>query len=373
MPRRILMLLADEYRPDPRVRKEALALIEEGMEVTVLEWDRSCSRASRNVEGVEVIGVRAGKAVDMLSTALRFPLFILKALLRGLKIEADAVHAHDLDTLLPAALISRLRGIPLVYDAHEYYSAMVADHLPSFMCAFLDKMEAWLVRQADLAIAVNEKVEEHLRPNVSSHSIIVMNCIELGERRPPHAGREITMIYAGALEPFRYLKEVTDVIRGEEGVRMLLAGEGSLKETLIKKAGESENIEFIGYLPHSSLIEVMKECDVVLCLMDPSNKNNQIGTPNKLFESMAVGIPVLVSEGTLCAEIVRREQCGLAIEWSQREFRRAIEILRDPAKREQMASAGRRAAESTYNWGIMKERLISAYRNLLEVTSGTRR
>lgn len=373
MARKVLMLLADEYRPDPRVRKEALALVEEGLEVTVLEWDRSCSRSPRIVEGVEVIGVRAGRTTNMLSVALRFPLFVIKALFRGLNIPADAVHAHDLDTLLPAALISRLRRIPLVYDAHEYYSAMVASHLPSFMCGLLDKMEAWLVRRADLVITVNEKVEEHLKSNTVAPSIVVMNCIEPGERRPPHEGSEITIIYAGALEPARYLVEAADVVRGERGVRMLLAGEGSLKEILKRKACESENIEFLGYLPHSSLIEVMKKCDAVLCLMDPSNENNRIGTPNKLFESMATGIPVLVSEGTLCAEIVKREQCGLAIGWSEREFRRALEILRDPVRREKMASAGRRAAEVTYNWEIMKKRLIAAYGKLLDFTSGTRR
>jgi hypothetical protein len=191
---KVLMLLADEYRPDPRVRKEALALMEEGLDVTVIEWDRSRSRSAREVEGVRVIGVRTGGVSDLSSLLLRFPVFWLRLFMRGLRVPAQVVHAHDLDTLLPAAMLSRLRGFPLVYDAHEHYAAMVAGDLPGFMTRILDRLEAWLVRRAHLVISVNQKIEEHLRPNVRGDSVIVMNCIDLLERRPAHEGREITLI-----------------------------------------------------------------------------------------------------------------------------------------------------------------------------------
>jgi len=366
---KVLMLLADEYRPDPRVRKEALALMEAGLDVTVIEWDRSRSRSAREVEGVRVIGVRTGRVGGLTSLLLRFPVFWLRLFMRGLRSPAQVVHAHDLDTLLPAVLVSRFRGLPLIYDAHEHYAAMVAGDLPGFMTRMLDRLEAWLVRRAHLVISVNQKIEEHLRPNVRGDSVIVMNCIDLLERRPPHEGRELTLIYSGSLDPSRYVMEVAEAIHETEGTQLMVAGKGPLRDRLERLAVDTDRIEFVGYLPHPRLLELTREAEVVLCLLDPSNGNNRIGTPNKLFESMVLGVPILVSKGTHSAEIVEQEGCGLSIDWGEREFFQALEELRDPEVRERMARSGRKAAEARYNWEIMGESLVRAYGRLLASSS----
>jgi glycosyltransferase involved in cell wall biosynthesis len=365
--RRILMLLADEYRPDPRVRKEALALVEDGNEVSILLWDRGHNHeASSKREEVGIECVRTRKVRGIARMMINYPLFFLKALIRSRKLSFDTVHAHDLDTLLLGLTISRLRRASLVYDAHEHYAEMVASEIPQALVRFLDLIEARMVEKADLLIGASSMIIEYLKPHTNGPSIEILNCIDLVESDEinfeEHDG--ITVFYGGSLESTRYVDSVVEAVLEIEHCRYRIAGDGPLREYLERISEREERIQFVGYISHSELLESLSDVDLILCLLDPKNENNRIGMPNKLFESMALGIPVLVSEGTLSAEVAREEKCGISIVWNIDEFKKAIEELKQPGRRKTLGMNGKKAAREKYNWGIMKKRLIDAYRSL---------
>ena len=366
MGRRVLMLLADEYRPDPRVRKEALALLEDGREVIIISWDRGHNHPeSSETEGIQLECVRTGRIGGAGSMALNYPRFLLRSLARSRNLKFDVVHAHDLDTLLLGRLISRFMDVPLVYDAHEHYAAMVADDVPIAAARLFDILEARWVRGVDLLVTASTGIEEYLHPHLHHSSTVVMNCIELPDAPVDHGDRtEVTVFYSGSLERTRYVDKVATAVMAMEGCKFKLAGEGPLRPDIEEMADRDSRIVFLGYLSHDELLASMSDADIVICLMDPSNENNRIGMPNKLFESMALGIPVLVSEGTLSAEVALEEECGIAIAWSEKAFRTAVDRVRDPLVRREMGENGRRAAMERYNWGIMKRRLVEAYRSL---------
>jgi glycosyltransferase involved in cell wall biosynthesis len=75
-------------------------------------------------------------------------------------------------------------------------------------------------------------------------------------------------------------------------------------------------------------------------------------------------VPVITTKGTLTAKIVDEEGCGISLEWSDEAFEAALDKLFDPSLWEQMSSRGRKAAESKYNWVIMKQKLLQAYEDL---------
>jgi glycosyltransferase involved in cell wall biosynthesis len=105
----------------------------------------------------------------------------------------------------------------------------------------------------------------------------------------------------------------------------------------------------------------MAAADGVLCLLDPGNENNVIGTPNRMFEAMAVGVPSVVTKGTLSGDMVTEAGCGIAIDWSLASFRELVELLEDGELMNGMGENGRRAAEAQYNWEEMRSRLVRAY------------
>ncbi|MDW5563818.1 MAG: glycosyltransferase family 4 protein [Methanomassiliicoccus sp.] len=368
---KILMLVTNEYRPDPRVHKEAKALIEGGHEVTVAAWDRPGSRPLREtVEGVRLHRVRTGRVDGQMALVLNYPLFLLRSLIAAKEEHPEVVHAHDLDTLPIGLLISRLRSIPLVYDAHERYAKMIAMDVPAAVSRAVERFEQLLLPRADLVITINEAMAGELEKHTRDKVLVIMNVIELPprskikEHRPHDA---LVLFNPVTFEPMRYLEESMAAMSHIDRCILRLAGSGRLLQAVERAAKEHENIEFLGHLPFTKLMEEYEKVDVVLILADPANENYRTGTANKMGEGMAFGLPLLASKGTLSAEVVEREGCGLTFDWSEENFREAIDRLRDPVARAEMGRKGRAAAEREHNWGTMKDRLLRSYSRLLSV------
>ena len=220
-------------------------------------------------------------------------------------------------------------------------------------------------QKADLVITVSEVHAAHMRPNARNGVVLVENCInipdDLPEPRPE--GRELRLLYVGTLEPMRYILESIDAIRGLDGCTYELAGWGRLEEDVRKRT--DQQVRFLGFLQHREMLRKMASSDVVICLLDPANQNYVGNSPTKIYEAMAVGVPVLTTGRTTSGDLVGREGCGLVIEWSEENFRNALEELRDPRLRRELGRAGRAAAEREYNWDNMKRRLLDGYRQAL--------
>jgi glycosyltransferase involved in cell wall biosynthesis len=369
MPRKVLMLLSNEFRPDPRVHKEALGLMSAGYEVTILAWNRDRTFPEKDVQkGIEVRRISTRPITGMISLIINYPSFLLRSIFRSRSLSFNVVHSNDLDTLFIGVLISRLRGVPLVYDAHEHYAKMVETDLPKSVSPIIDRIEAMLIKRASLVVAANEPIADYLRPNIRSDIIVVMNCIDvpiMHHRIRNAAQNEVVLFYGGTLEPMRYIEETIQAIKNTDNCRLRIAGLGRLKEMVQKAAQQSEKVEYLGFLPHDKLLSEMAESDAVLCLLDPSNENYRIATPNRMCEAMALGVPVIASNATLTGKIVENTGCGISMDWSEENLAEAVRRLRDPALHAKMGENGIRAARSQYNWSEMKARLLKSYDLLL--------
>lgn len=365
----VLMLVTNEYRPDPRVHKEAKALIDGGHEVTVAAWDRLRSRPPREtVESVKLHRVRTGEVGGQMALVLNYPWFLLRSLGAARKVRPNIVHAHDLDTLPVGLLISRLRRIPLVYDAHERYAKMIAMDVPAAVSRAVERFEQYLLPSPDLVITINEAMAAELEKHTRDEVLVIMNVIELPPRsrvREHEKHEKIVLFNPVTFEPMRYLEESIEAVAKIDRCILRIAGSGRLQQAVERGAREHANVEYIGHLPFTKLLDEYNKVDAALILIDPANENYRTGTANKLGECMAFGLPILVSRGTLNAEIVEREGCGVAFDWSEENFRQAVDSLREHEVRAEMGRRGREAAEREYNWGTMRERLQRAYARLL--------
>jgi glycosyltransferase involved in cell wall biosynthesis len=369
MAKRVLMLLTNTFRPDPRVHKEARALIEAGYEVSLFAWDRDGRGPQhQNIDGIDIHRIRTVRLAGSIGMVLGMLIFWAKSLLLSRKVAFDIVHAHDFDTLLPAILISRLHSVPLIYDAHEHYSKMIAVDAPAVVTRFIDRLELASVSFCDLAIIANPPMIPRIMAVQGPEVVNVANCVDLPDRTRVRAHtwhKEVVLFYGGTLEPMRYIEESIEVVKCTPDAKVVFAGTGRLSELVAREAAQSPKVEFLGFLDWNSLMDRMAASDAVLCLLDPRNENYKISIANRLCEGMAYGVPVLASKDTLCGEIVEKEGAGVVIEWSPENLVRAIDELREPAKAQEMGKNGRAAAEREYNWKIQKTRLLEAYRNVL--------
>jgi len=365
----VLMLLSNPFTHDPRVYNEARSLVKAGHKVTVLCWDRaSAHKAEEVIDDVAVVRTRNTGYMKMLP----YDIFRMRPWWRQVyhmalgihsKEPFQVVHCHDFDTLPAGVWLKKRLGIRLVYDAHEIWGHMVARDLPGWWANHYLKRERKLAPEADHIITVAEPHEKHFRKMGCKNVTLVRNCKPLSGAEYESPSNDVfTLTYIGGLNSSRFLLEAMDVCSKVENIKFIIAGFGGMEEDIKNQAKALSNVEFKGKIPMSDVIPLTKEADAVHCLFDPSNKNNQVGPPNKIFEAMAVGRPVIATRGIYSGELVKKFNMGLAIDFDKKAYRKALVQLRDnPSERERMGRNALEAAKGEFNWPVQEARLLGIY------------
>jgi glycosyltransferase involved in cell wall biosynthesis len=376
---KVLMLLSNPFRPDPRVHREAESLVRAGYGVTVLCWDRDGQHpAEEGVGGISVkrLGPASGYG-DAMRVARDLPKFWRNSRRAAAGMDFDIVHAHDLDTLSPGLKIAKMRKAPLIYDSHEIYHEMAGENLSPILTRFLAAYERRMARKPALILTVNEPIADVFRGFGCRDVRVVMNCQPDPKVDPAQAsalrarmspeGRPIAL-YVGVLEPNRLLIELAEAqAASDNGMVLAIGGFGSLSSRLAEIAkGSGGKVILIGKVSPSDVPAHNAAASVLLAAYDPALRNNRMGAPNKLFEAMAASRPIVVAEGTYASEVVVNTGCGLAARYDARDVLAAVsELCSDRSLHERCSSAGRKAFEAEYNWGVMEKRLLAAYSDLL--------
>src|SRR5690349_5267112 len=173
----VLMLLTNTYDPDPRVRQEALTLLQMGCQVRLLAWDRDCrSPLHELIEGIQVDRIRLASTHGRGTTQLFFYLLLyFRFFLRAWRTPFDIVHCHDLDTLPVGFFIGKCKRKPIVYDSHESFLDMLQGSIHPLLRRVLQGIEDFLIAHVDLLITVGEKLRQHFEGRGAKHAVVVGN------------------------------------------------------------------------------------------------------------------------------------------------------------------------------------------------------
>ncbi|UCE80261.1 MAG: glycosyltransferase family 4 protein [Methanobacteriota archaeon] len=369
-----LMLLSNPYRPDPRVLREARALIEEGHRVNIIAWNRDGGDDDvSEEEGVNVI--RLGlKSPFRAPAKVFFGLirFWLKALRTARGLNFDVVHSHDFDTLPLAMLISRLHRAPLLYDAHEIYSNMIWKDV-RLLAHMLRPIEIRLSRCADEIITVNERIAEALSEKRDTPVRLVRNSPDMsvlrGESttaiRRRYGLKGMVISYLGSLEPGRSVEELATSFSPEQGITVVIAGSGTLQSAVEKAAATNSSVRFLGSIETDEALKITLASDLVPTVLDPSNPNFQISTPIKVLEAMACGRPIIISKGLDMSKIVEDAGCGFIIDYDRQQLvDTVISASKSPEGLDQMGRRGTEYYEKHLSWQKSKDALLRAYEAL---------
>jgi glycosyltransferase involved in cell wall biosynthesis len=345
----------------PRIWKISSSL-KKKYETSAFGWNRESiplQDVNRYIISLSLCGIKApfGKPTLL----LYFPIFWAWVLFKLLTKRPQVVHAIDLDTLLPCILYKLILRKKLVYDVHDRYAGYVPPKYTA-LYNFINELEESLARHADVLITVSAKVQAtfRLRPKKCT---VIMNLSEDYKFNKSNSEQTfVTLVYTGLICKDQGLDIVAAALEGVERVRLVLAGR-IVDKHLLDKMTELPNVSYVGLLERADSLKLEINSDVMMVLYDLRYRKNQLSSPNKIFEAMMCGIPLITNMET---DLVREVECGITVEYNVQQVRDAIIKLRDDSElRTRLGSNGRKAFVEKYNWDNMEKKLYQIYDNLL--------
>lgn len=373
--KKILMILSNPFMVDPRVHKEAKTLSEAGNEVTVIVWDRQGEYGFEEiVDGIKLLRIRNKGLMKIFSSDLiRNPMWWRASYKKALSLykegfEFDVVHCHDLDTLQAGVWIKKKLDVKLVYDAHELWGYLIEKNVPRFVVRKAFSMEKKLVKKTDHIITVSKPFLKYFNSISSKPVTLVMNCKDLiyDEYQPPKAD-VFTLIYIGGMKKQRFFPEIIDIVSKLENIRLILAGKTEdLYYEMKDYSRKFPNIEFLGTIPTENILSLTRSAHATFIIVDPTSKHYQKTLFNKQFEGMVCGRPIIVTKGTLAAEMTEELKCGITVDYNEKSVKKAIIELRDNQQLcQELGKNGFKAARNIYNWKQEREKLLKVYKEII--------
>jgi glycosyltransferase involved in cell wall biosynthesis len=365
-------------RTNPRDSSLArlLTLLVERYRTQAVVWDRTDDyRCPVDSADLEVVRSTRGGEYYRLSTVVTVMTLQPWFLWRILRARPRLVHAMDLDTGVVGLLAARLLGVPFVYQCLDPYDASLPPAWPRPLARAVHRVENVVIDAADLFVITDEKrlaQHEGARPR----AVVELPNVPMLDLEPqPWSGDDLVVAYIGSLIPHRSLALLVDTVgsMADENVRLVLGGFGALEEDLRRRAGRYPNVDFLGPVPYEQTLEVLGHADVLVQLGDPDHPALRWVSPNKVFESMALGRPVVVADGTLAAERALEAGHGLAVRFGDSDdLRRALGRLRDDKDLARtMGAAGRRSFEDRWSPRVVAKTVQTAYDALVTPGAGS--
>ena len=298
----------------------------------------------------------------------------------------DVWHVHDFAAFVAIAGSIGTQAA-LIYDVHDLFvETATPSRLPTVLRWAIRRYERHLMRRVDLAITVNEALATVIRDRYHPRSLIVVhNCPPRWTlpRPRPDLIRQIAgisrdapvILYHGLLSPGRGIDQLLEAVLQPDlyHAHLALMGYGELRTTLSrrsKEAGFGGRLHILDPVPPADLLPWVASADVGAMAMSRDTLNLYLSTPNKLFECLAAGTPVVVSDFPAVRAIVAGERdrpLGAVCDPSDSVsvMRAILSILDlDAQASVELRQRCEAAARDRWNWELESDKLIAAYQAL---------
>jgi glycosyltransferase involved in cell wall biosynthesis len=359
-------ILTSAHPPfDTRIfHKEARSLAKAGYEVSlIVQYDKD-----ETVDGIRIVPLPTPK-----NRLERITKTIWTTYRKALEIDADIYHFHDPDLILIGLLLNR-RGKRVIYDVHEdvprqnlskSYIPIVFRRPISLMIGVL---EAFSAKRFDGVVTATPFINRRFL-ELGANAVNVNNyplASELYTADNQWEKKEKAACYIGGIAEIRGAFEMVEAI-SNTGYQLILAGdfEPGLEDRLKQLLGWRQ-VETLGFIDREGVKATMARSMAGMVLFYPE-PNHIDAQPNKMFEYMSAGIPVIASNFPLWREIIEGANCGICVDpLNPKEIADAeVYLFENPKEAEEMGKRGRIAVKRQYKWCIEEKKLLKLYEALL--------
>ena len=387
------MVLESEFPPDIRVENEIESLVKAGYEVSLICYTMQNKPLEEEFLNSKIYRIPISRMKYKFSAlALKLSLYfkfwenhIYKLMKKN---NFDALHIHDLSLVSVGYKLAKQFNISITLDLHENRPEIMKmyKHVTSFPGNFLISVDKWQDYQrkystlVDKLILVTQEAKKYYIEtyNINSEKIhVVPNYINLNKVINIDNNKNISKRYEnkflvlylgdrGIRRGTLTIIEAANKLKNLKGFHFLIIGKSIEQKILRNKIFKYNlsNVELSGWMEYSKAISFIKSAKVGLC---PFLRNIHHDTTysNKMFQYMAFGKPIIVSDCTAQANLVRKENCGLVFKAGDfKELSEKIVELSDNKYKEQLCVNAKKAVLDKFNWKNSEKNLLALYSEL---------
>lgn len=374
--RGIAFIRNSDVRYDTRLRKAMYESVECGFESLFFGWIRDGGiRPCRNQQINEreittnyfMLQAKFGNGFKNIIRLIAFNIWLFIKLTSQRR-SYESIYVCDLDVAIPAIAIKFILNKKIIYDIFDFYSH--THSMPNLIRRLVEKIEYSVCQYSDNVIVCTDKRCNTLLKKSGVNSIIIYNTPNYDaksiKQNCENSNKKFCIVYVGTLPATsRLLFEITEKIKFNQEIELHVAGTGPLASYFEDSAKSHKNISFYGQITNDEAMVLQSHADILFATYDPSLEINRNSAPNKVYEAMALGKPIIVCRNTDADSVITENACGLSIEYNAEDFMLAVNTYKVNQEIKKIhGENGQKLFQESYSWSICRNRLHRLYYSL---------
>lgn len=313
----IVLIRSNDINPDPRLQKYIDFLDLKKETYLVLGWNRS--KMILEKENYKYFHRQAKYGSKMLNifNKLRWFWFIYTFLIKNVG-RYDIVHACDFDTAFPSYVAKLTTKKKMIFDVFDWMSDSRNNSLIYKVIGFFERKSF-----AASEYAIICEPERRKQIPVEKECVLVMPNIPTIEFVEDLVIKESTnkirqkynliLSYVGVFDASRGIEDLLKIVSENENICLNIAGFGRLEEQIKDYSEKYANIIYWGKVDYNTGLNIMKESDLIVALYYNTNPLHEFAAPNKYYEGLFLGVPIITTKKTLVGMKTDVENTGFVI------------------------------------------------------------
>jgi glycosyltransferase involved in cell wall biosynthesis len=282
--------------------------------------------------------------------------------------------------------VSRLKRIPFVFEVRDLWPAFavqVGVLRQPLLIRLSEWLERFLYRHADWVVVNSPGFVDHVRRRGARRLEVIPNGADgrmfdpgasgaaFRRRYLPALEGKFVVLYAGAhglSNDLGVVLEAARLLRGRPDIALVLLGDGKEKPALVAQAGNMglENVTFLPPLPKTDMPQALAGADACLAILKPVPLYSTV-YPNKVFDYMAAGRPVVLAIGGVIRQVIEAAGAGIPVPPGDPAALAAAicSLAEAPEQARAMGRSGRLYLETHFDRAVLAERLAELFERLL--------
>lgn len=362
--KKIIVAVTNDLSTDQRVAKTCSTILSSGFEVELIGRKIRTSLPIERPYQIKRFKLWFNKG------ALFYANYNLRLLLKLIFSKCNAIWANDLDTLLACYVASKIKGVPIIFDSHEYFTEVPEIQHKPLVKKVWSLIEESIVPKITYCITVSESIANLFSEKYGKKFLVVRNIpIQQNLLKPEFSlldlglhPKFLTLILQGSgINVDRGAEELLEAVCKVDKVNLIIVGGGDVLQWLVDfvKQNQLENrVKFYPKMPYQEMMCYTQLADIGVTLDKNSNVNYQFSLPNKLFDYIHAEIPVIASPLIEVSKIITKHDLGWLLK--NHSVTALVQVLSDLVKNKSQIAIKKQHcidAKKYYSWQIEAEKI----------------